>query len=300
MTNRLMLAGGCAVVIVLAHCSTGCGRSSHLLAPDPGSTRTLGAIALEQDGATSPSTLDDKAEDSRGATPIDGPTTIDQSGKYRLTRDLEVRQGDAIVITASHVRLWLGDHRLRGPGNKVGRALVIESAQDVVVRGGRVESFGFGAVLTNASGCRLQNLRVFGGDETADPASGNPPQVGIMLVNSPMNDIVENQMRDVNLGIFVRGGGSYENSIEGNSVVGGAHGLLGVCYNPAPGTDLAGPMKDRVKSNVLARFGTGISASQLSSQNVFAMNTIHYFNAAYEDKNGTNLFIRNRTTRITP
>ena len=151
---------------------------------------------------------------------------------------------NGIVVTASQVRLWLGEHRLYGPGNKSGRAVVIDGAQEVKVRGAQIEHFGIGAVLISASRCRIRSLTIRGGDETADPPAGNPPQIGIMLVNSPLNRISGNRLHRVNLGIFVRGGGSYRNSVRDNAVIGGDHGLLAVCYNPAPGTDPAGPHDD--------------------------------------------------------
>ncbi len=297
MTNRWRLAG-VAFAVVLAWCSAGCGRSSQVLAPDAGFTTSNDAV-IAPDEAESARDRGTNDEHYR-AKSISGPTIITQPGDYRLTEDIKVAEGDAIVIKASHVRLWLGEHRVYGPGNKAGRALVIEGAEDVVVHGGRIEHFGFGAVLLNASRCRIKDLTIRGGDETADPANGNPPQIGIMLVNSAMNRISGNNMRDVNLGIFVRGGNSYENYIQRNAVVGGDHGLLAICYNPAPGGDPAGPSRDRVKNNYLARFGTGIVASTGSANNLFARNTIRYFVSAYEDMNGTNVFEGNRAAQIKP
>ena len=47
-------------------------------------------------------------------------------------------------------------------------------------------------------------------------------------------------------------------------------------------------------------FGTGIVTSSHSAENVFRMNTIRYFTSAYVDENGTNIFVNNRTTQITP
>lgn len=166
--------------------------------------------------------------------------------------------------------------------------------------GGRIERFGIGAVLLGASRCRIRDLEIRGGDETADPPAGNPPQIGIMLVNSAMNAITGNELSRLNLGIFVRGGDSHGNWIAGNQAVGGDHGLLGICYNPAPGGDPAGPHGDRVTGNLLDRFGTGIVASAQSAGNVFRMNTTRYFTAAYQDQNGTNVFANNRTMQITP
>lgn len=300
MIKHVPFATGCTVLLALALSSAGCGHSSHVMAPTADAVNATEAVVLDRGEVSATSARDGDESQGHRAQPIYGPTTITQSGDYRLATDLHVDSGDAIVITASHVRLWLGEHRLYGPGNKLGRAVVIDGAEDVVVRGGRVEHFGFGGVLVNASHCRVRDLTIVGGDETADPANGNPPQIGIMLVNSAKNYLGGNRMQGVNLGIFVRGGGSYGNLIQRNAVTGGAHGLLAICYNPAPGTDAAGPMKDYVKFNILERFGTGISASAMSTENVFALNRIRYFNAAYDDKNGTNVFVRNDTRQITP
>lgn len=304
MRSRWMVFGAAAIVLALA--ATGCGKMHSAFAPDAGGSQpavaavAAGAAAIAADAATAGPAEDDAAENEGQATPITGPTTITTPGDYRLANDFEVGSGDGIVITASNVRLWLGDHRLRGPGNKLGRAVVIKGARNVSVRGGRIERFGIAAVLVDASRCRVRDLAIQGGDETANPAAGNPPQIGIMLINSAMNRIAGNRMHDVNLGIFVRGGASYENQIQGNEVKGGANGLLAICYNPAPGVDPAGPHDDRVSLNVLSRFRTGISASAHSAENAFTLNTIRYFVSAYADANGTNVFERNRTERITP
>ena len=299
MTNRWRWAGGLVFAVALAWCSAGCGRSSQVLAPDAGISALDAAVTLAPDDAE-PARDRGTSEEHRRATSISGPATITLPGDYRLTEDIRVAQGDAIVITASHVRLWLGEHQLYGPGNKAGRAVVIDGAEDVVVHGGRIEHFGFGAVLMNASRCRVEDLTIRGGDETADPANGNPPQIGIMLVNSAMNYIAENRMRNVNLGIFVRGGRSYANRIHRNEVISGEHGLLAICYNPASGEGPAGPHADRVSQNLLARFGTGISASAQSAENYFVLNTIRYFTTAYADQNGTNVFEHNRAEQIAP
>ena len=293
-------AGHGAAAILLALAIAGCGQMKHVLTPEAsGPAAEVSGPAAREPGETASAPEDDR-DDGRRATPITRPTTITQPGDYRLVRDLQVTQGDGLVITASHVRLWLGEYRLYGPGNKGGRAIVIDGGQDVMVRGGKIEHFGFGAVLIDASRCRVRDLAIRGGDETADPPNGNPPQIGIMLVNSPMNHVVGNHLRGVNLGLFVRGGGSYGNSIHGNAVVGGSHGLLAICYNPAPGADPTGPHDDRVKYNFLARFGTGVVASTHSAQNIFARNTIRYFTSAYVDQNGTNVFERNRAVQIAP
>lgn len=300
MSNR-MLTVGCTILILLALAASGCGRATRTLAPEEPSTAPAAAdqVDLLTNGA-SELERDDDDEASGGVTLITEPTTIRSPGNYRLVNDLNVTQGDGIVIAANGVRVWLGEHRLYGPGNKTGRAIVIDGAQDVKVAGGRIEHFGFGVVLLNATNCRVRGVVVHGGDETADPPNGNPPQIGVMLVNSAMNRITRNHLADVNLGVFVRGPGSYRNVIDRNRVVGGTNGLLAICYNPAPGGDPTGPRNDRVRLNLLSRFGTGIAASAQSAENEFTLNTIRYFTSAWNDQNGTNEFKRNRTAQIAP
>ena len=299
MSTRILWTTALAALVVAAAAIAGCGKSRHVLAPDEVGTVAAGSAAVADRGRASNDAASEPDE-VRNAQPISGPAVITSPGTYRLTDGFSVSQGDGIVIRASHVRLWLGEHRLSGPGNKLGRAIVIEGAEDVRVVGGRIETFGMGAVLLNASRCRLAGLDIRGGDETADPGAGNPPQIGIMLINSAMNEIADNEMSRINLGIFVRGGGSYGNRIVGNEARAGQHGLLGICYNPAPGGDPAGPHDDRVTRNLLARFGTGIVTSEGSAENVFRLNTIRYFTSAYADLNGTNVFANNHATQVTP
>jgi hypothetical protein len=291
---------GSAVLIALA----GCGGMHHSLAPD---SRTTGAVAAVADPAPAAREAADAAGDGddadasdsfEHATAITGATTITAGGDYRLVQDIDVTTGDAIVIRANNVRLSLGDHWLRGPGNKLGRAIVLDGCQQVSVRGGHVAHFGLGAALLGTSACAVRGLDVRGGDETADPANGNPPQIGIMLVNSAGNRIAQNGLNGVNLGIFVRGAGSHDNVIRFNHVMAGDHGLLGICYNPAPDGGPSGPQHDRVSRNVLQRFGTGISASAQSVMNTFARNEIAYFDGAYRDLNGTNVFANNSTQQL--
>lgn len=293
-----------AMALALAIMAMGCGKSLQSLAPEaatPASVAVDAAIARDDRDAAAEQNEDDAEFDAaRLATPIGAPTTITQPGDYRLTNDISVNSGDGIVIAADHVRLWLGEHRLIGPGNKLGRAVVIDGAQHVSVRGGRIERFGMGAVLVDASNCQIRSMTILGGDETANPPAGNPPQIGIMLINSAMNHVSGNRLSRVNLGLFVRGPGSYGNRILRNTVMGGDNGLLAICYNPAPGGDPAGAHDDRVSLNVLSRFRTGIVASAQSAENAFTLNTIRYFSSAYQDENGTNVFEHNRTEQISP
>lgn len=263
----------------------GCQQSDTAMAPAP----------VSEEGDFEASVL-------AAGTAITGPMTIDQPGSYYLANDIGVdpATGDGIVITASNVRLVFVGHKITGLGNKVGRGVVLSDVEHVRVKGGPLEQVGFGAVLMNANHCEVTGLDVRGGDEFADPPNGVPPQIGIMLVNSAYNLIRVNRFDEVNLGIFVRGGGSHDNRIRGNEVLGGDYGLLAICYNPAPGGDPAGPYNDDVSKNRLIRFGTGIQTSAGSHDNGFRFNVIHYFAAPWVDFNGTNGFLHNQTMQLVP
>lgn len=234
-----------------------------------------------------------------GAVEITGPTVITTPGIYRVGNNFSA-SGDGIVIQSDYVLLNLDERTITGPGNKAGRGIVLDGVKNVLVRNGNLRTFGVGTALFGTSQALVRNVNLRGGDEVANPPAGIPPQIGVLLVNSYGNFILPNKYRDVNLGIFVRGGGSYNNTIARNTVSAGANGLLGICYNPAAGEGDAGPQNDFVTQNVLNRFGTGIQTSTGSRENRFTHNTIYYFNQPYEDFNGTNVFENNRTQQVTP
>ena len=224
-------------------------------------------------------------------TEITGPTVITEPGNYKVAEDFSATS-DAIVIQADYVRLDLNDHKITGPGNKVGRGIVLDGVSNVIVRNGTLQTFGTGVALLGSSKSIVKNVRVRGGDEVP-----GPPQTGVLLVNSYLNLVRNNEFLDVNLGLFVRGGGSYENRLAHNLARAGNNGVLGICYNPAAGE---GPTNDLVRFNTLNRFGAGIQTSAGSANNKFNRNTIYFFNQAWNDFNGTNEFRNNRTKQITP
>jgi hypothetical protein len=306
MRHRLSLWGALLALplITAAFAISGCSKdnlTSPNLATDPPATVDVsGADAPDMASLTS-------AEDDailhhcpRRAVPIDGPTVIDEPGIYRVVEDFSVDEatGDGIVVRANGVLLWLGDHTITGPGAKIGRGIVLDQVRHVLVHGGRLESFGVGVALEGSTRCAVRGVRVEGADEFADPPSV-PPQVGVLLVNSAYNRVARNRLEDINLGLFVRGGGSHDNVLRLNDVRGGVNGLLGVCYNPAPDAGPEGPTHDRVAANRLWRFGKGIQASAGSAENYFVGNWIGYFTMVWEDLNGTNVFRNNRTQRLT-
>jgi len=119
-----------------------------------------------------------------------------------------------------------------------------------------------------------------------------------MAVNSAGNRIYRNEISMTNLGIFVRGGGSYYNRIFRNKVMGGNLGLLGICYNPDGSGDPSGPHGDFVKRNYLSRFKGGIQASAGAANNLFKRNEIKFFDFDIEDVDGANYFVNNSAMMI--
>ena len=141
---------------------------------------------------------------------ISGPTVITEPGTYIVVSDFSVpaNPGDGIVIRADHVLLMVRDHVLTGPGNMEGRGIVLDGVQHVLVMGaGVLRTWGIGVALIGTSHSSVRGIRIEGGDAIAMPPT-IPPQIGILLVNSAENSIRRNDCRLVNLGVFVRGGGS--------------------------------------------------------------------------------------------
>lgn len=293
------LSPALALSLVLA----GCGQDNTVSAPESARTQDPAEAARTAPRASALLTSDEEDISEPGHfTAITGPTIITEPGSYKVTADFSADPvtGDGIVVRCDNVLLFAGSRTISGPGNKLGRGIVIEDARRVFVHGGRLVTFGIGVVMSNVSDSRVSSVTIVGGDEPANPPAGIPPQIGIMAVNSAHNRISRNTLRGINLGIFVRGGGSYENLIRRNDVYAGMNGLLGICYNPAPMGGPAGPSNDRVVHNRLFRFGTGIQTSSGSTTNLFANNVIRYFNSPYEDLNGSNIFQNNVTTQIQP
>ncbi|MCI0697836.1 right-handed parallel beta-helix repeat-containing protein [candidate division KSB1 bacterium] len=285
-------------ILTLAMMIAGCQNDDPIQAPNRQESAEAAdlAVMLEKNLEAELQSLRKAASRAREIT---GPTTITASGVYEVVNDFSATS-DAIVIRADRVLLDLDDHVITGPGNKTGRGIVLDGVSRVLVKDGTLKTFGAGVVLLNSSQSAVKEIEIRGGDEPANPPAGHPPQIGILLVNSYRNLILENDCKRVNLGLFVRGGGSHDNLILHNSARGGNNGLLGICYNPAEGQGQAGPTNDLVAGNLLNRFGTGIQASAGSAQNKFNHNTIYYFNKAWEDFNGTNEFRGNRTRQIAP
>ncbi len=216
---------------------------------------------------------------------ISGPTSIDSPGSYRLTRDTN----GSITITANDVTLDLNGYSLTGPGGLNGMGIVVNGAQGVEVFGGSIHNFGFGVVVQGSANVSLHDLRI---RATGLAVPAPPPEVGIMVVESPNVVIENNAIYDVGLGIFVRGGMSVGTRVANNTVTAGTNGLLGICFNPAP-NDENGPRGALVYNNAVANFNGAISLSDLSKGNVLKENTLVYKAFAIRAMDESNMDVDN-------
>ncbi|MGI9244844.1 MAG: NosD domain-containing protein, partial [Verrucomicrobiales bacterium] len=225
---------------------------------------------------------------------------ITRPGNYKLYRNITVREGDAIVISASNVTLDLNGRTVSTNDRGTGRGVVIESGKDVTVRNGRISGFNTNVAISGAENAQVSNLQITGDGLAPD---GGPSEIGVLVLNSRACTLRSNTISSVNLGIFVRGGGSTGNRIEGNVLVGGrtdASNIFGICYNPAPDEGSAGPSGDSIYNNHIARFNYAISVSAGSNANSFVDNTLSSFTGPFRDPDsfGTNAEFDNTSTII--
>lgn len=231
--------------------------------------------------------------------------TIDRSGSYALRWNINVREGDAIVITASNVTLNLNGYSVSTKSRGSGRGIVIDGAEGVKVFNGMVSGFNVNVSVENSENAFVSDLQITGDGLAPD---GGPSEIGILLLDSKACAIRSNTVSSVNLGVFVRGEASTGNRIEKNVIVGGptdSSNLLGICYNPAPGgVSSVGPSGDSIYNNHIARFNYAISVSEQSESNLFIDNTLSSFTGpfrspeAFEALGGTNAEFDNASTII--
>jgi Right handed beta helix region len=209
-----------------------------------------------------------------GQTPIGSNTTITEPGSYQLTRDLTLDTSGqpSLMIMASGVTIDLNGHEISGPGNNTGTGIEIMNAGGVQIFNGRLSNLGFGVVVMNSSNVTIHDLNI---RASGLAVSAPPPETGIMIVESTGVVVNHNNLYDVGLGIFVRGGMSHGNRITNNNVIAGANGAFGICYNPAP-NDPAGPSGDFVANNSIYGFPTGISVTSTAGVNVYRDNNIFF------------------------
>ncbi len=208
---------------------------------------------------------------------------ITRSGSYRLSDDITVANGDGIVISAPNVSLNLNGHSVRTRREGTGRGIFISGVEGVSVRNGKIGGFNSNVMVMNATNIVVEGLQITGGGLAP---SGGPTEIGVNIVNGRAVTLNKNVISSVNLGIFVRGGGSTGNRIFENVVVGGAtpgNNLLGICYNPAPNGGTEGPRGDNIYNNVITRFGFAIAISDGSVHNIFNENNLASFNGGFRE-----------------
>jgi len=225
---------------------------------------------------------------------------ITKSGSYVLKKDLLGTPSEpAVLIQADNVTLDLDGHSLMGPGNKLGMGIAI-FGKNIRVTNGSLKNFGIGVKVEDSNNVSVEKLQISGED-----LGGAPPdiEIGVLLINSRGAKVADNIISNTFLGIFVRGEGSGANTVKVNTLAGGNHGQLGICYNPAPGADGAvdGPEGDLVSNNHISRFRLGIQTSPASAKNIFSDNYISYFDQDVQEMTpGSNVFVDNVSTQLSP
>jgi len=224
-----------------------------------------------------------------------GNLVISEPGVYFVDRNITANPGTpAIDIVASNVTLNLNGFTVGGPGGKNGTGIRIRGAQSVKVMNGAVQNFAFNVMVANSSNVTIAGLSIRG---EGLPIIAPPPETAIMIVHSRGVVVEDNNIFNVGLGVFVRGGRSWGNRIANNTITSGANGALGICYNPAD-DDPQGPRGDVVSGNHIAGFGTGISFSASSVFNVVQGNTIAFRTSAMEILSDTNKVSNNVDVKL--
>ena len=101
-----------------------------------------------------------------------------------------------------------------------------------------------------------------------------------MLVNSRSVTIRHNNFFGIGLGVFVRGPGSMGNHVYENTITASMNGLLGVCFNPAPGFT-GGPRGNSVERNSITGFRYAIQINA-GGPNIFKNNSLAYTVGAFD------------------
>lgn len=221
---------------------------------------------------------------------------ISEPGSYVLRYNLaQDRSADGLTITASGVTIDLNGHQLINFVKGTGRGIFINGATGVTIKNGRVGGFLTNVMVMNSTNVTVQDLQIVGGDLA--PNNG-PSEFGIQLINTRAALLKGNTISSVNLGIFVRGGGSTGNRITENNVIGSAtpaNSLLGICYNPAPTGGTDGPRGDLIYNNHIARFGYAFALSEFSIYNVIRDNTFASYVGGIRE---SNLLLGNGGTNV--
>ena len=167
--------------------------------------------------------------------------------------------------------------------------IMIDGAGGVKVFNGHLAYLGVAVMVNNSSNVVLRDLHMRG---QGVPVTAPPPEVGIMIAQSKNVCVEKNVIYNVGLGVFVRGGQSWGNRIDGNTITANTNGIFGLCYNPMP-DDPEGPRGDLVQNNLISGFNVGINVVPAAVSNVFRNNVIAFITSAMEIGNDTNQDIDN-------
>ncbi len=225
--------------------------------------------------------------------PLSGVTILSEPGTYMLTYGLTVSSsnGAGIQISGNNIVLDLNGQTITGAGNGTGAGVRVIGARNVVVKNGIVEGALMGVVTMMSSNVRVENMMIRG-------MAGAPPEAGIMMVQTWNSVIVNNQIANTALGIFVRGGNSFGNRIENNTLTTSSLSApLGICYNPSD-TDPAGPKGDLIRGNLIRGYRQAIAFSSSSDFSVVEGNTFIFRTSASSNPSETNVFKNNTDVRI--
>jgi nitrous oxidase accessory protein NosD len=231
---------------------------------------------------------------------INHSTAITRPGTYVLDRTIfSSGNGPGIDIRANNVTLDLAGFGVMGPGEKQGIGIQADHVRDVHIHNGSLHGFGVGVLVSNATNVVVDDLQIDG-----DDLGGAPPdiEIGVMLIDSRGVRVERNVITDTFLGIFVRGDGSIGDRVAQNTVTGGEHGELAICFNPAPGEDPnGGPDGGLIEGNLVSHFNRGISLSTGSTGNIVAGNNLAVFSAAIaEAVPNANDIADNRMIQLAP
>lgn len=214
--------------------------------------------------------------------------TIDESGSYALTRDLNAN-GDCIVIDADFVSLNLTEHVISGNGSGAGVTDAGTPRLSVKVTGGTITNFAVAIDLNNSAPVNATNLRIIANTGALDilQCSDSPLVVGQPSgIVTGSNSVVEGNLLRNNVGTAIKvGSGSIvaSNTIRGTQDAVEGPEVSGICalsgsrvYGNAivDNADLAiqANSGSSVSNNTARDNGRGIRANAGSS---LTENTVH-------------------------
>jgi parallel beta-helix repeat protein len=220
---------------------------------------------------------------------------IDKPGTYVLDKDI-VAPADtvlslnpAIQITASGVTLDLNGHTVSATTPGAGRGIVVENAKGVRIRNGQVGSFYANVMVIGSENVTIEGMQVVGASlpflAALGPLAAPDAEMGIYLLNTRGSVVRRNTISSTNLGIFLRGGGTTGNVVEGNTVTGGpnpANTGFALCMNPAAGEGDAAPTANLWKGNHATRFTRGMGINGQAFGNILKGNTLAFYSNAYD------------------